>query len=86
MSTSSRKCENTASAHHAATTPPRRRNSAPNNAAHTIDMANAFVGACLAYYIVRAKGLQTFGGRAWAVGAVVLVLHVVNSPWLSPTK
>ncbi len=46
----------------------------------------AFIAACLAYYVARAKKLQTFGGRAWAVVAVVVILHVVNSPWLSPTK
>jgi hypothetical protein len=46
----------------------------------------AFIAACLAYYVARAKKLQTFGGRAWAVVAVVAILHVVNSPWLSPTK
>ncbi|HEY1586506.1 MAG TPA: hypothetical protein VGH63_12515 [Polyangia bacterium] len=46
----------------------------------------AFIAACLAYYVARAKKLQTFGGRAWAVVAVIVILHVVNSPWLSPTK
>jgi hypothetical protein len=46
----------------------------------------AFIAACLGYYVARAKKLQTFGGRAWAVVAVVAILHVVNSPWLSPTK
>ncbi|MCA1663655.1 MAG: hypothetical protein LC659_05205, partial [Myxococcales bacterium] len=46
----------------------------------------AFIAACLAYYVARAKKLQTFGGRAWAVVAVVALLHVVNSPWLSPTR
>jgi hypothetical protein len=46
----------------------------------------AFIALCLAYYVARAKKLQTFGGRAWAVVAVVVVLHIVNSPWLSPSK
>jgi hypothetical protein len=46
----------------------------------------AFIVLCLTYYVVRAKKLQTFGGRAWAVVAVVAILHVVNSPWLAPTK
>jgi hypothetical protein len=46
----------------------------------------AFIALCLAYYVVRAKKLQTFGGRAWAVVLVVAILHVVNSPWLSPTR
>ncbi|MCU1279376.1 MAG: hypothetical protein JWM53_2922, partial [bacterium] len=44
----------------------------------------AFIALCLAYYVARAKKLRTFGGRAWAVVAVVAILHVVNSPWLSP--
>jgi len=44
----------------------------------------AFIALCLTYYVARAKKLQTFGGRAWAVVAVVAILHVVNSPWLSP--
>ena len=46
----------------------------------------AFVALCLAYYVARAKQLGTFGGRAWWVVAVVAILHVVNSPWLAPTK
>ncbi|HEX8952677.1 MAG TPA: hypothetical protein VF997_08520 [Polyangia bacterium] len=46
----------------------------------------AFIAACLAYYVARARKLQSFGGRAWAVVAVVAILHVVNSPWLAPTK
>lgn len=46
----------------------------------------AFVAVCLAYYVARARRLGGFGGRAWGVVAVVVVLHVVNSPWLSPTK
>ena len=46
----------------------------------------AFIAACLTYYVVRARRLQSFGGRAWAVVAVVAILHVVNSPWLAPTK
>jgi hypothetical protein len=45
-----------------------------------------FIALCAAYYVARAKKLQTFGGRAFWVVAVVVVLHVVNSPWLSPTK
>lgn len=46
----------------------------------------AFVLACLAYYLARARRLGGFGGRAWWVVAVVLALHLTNSPWLSPTK
>ena len=44
----------------------------------------AFISLCLWYYVARARRLRTFGGRAWAVVAVVAILHVVNSPWLSP--
>ena len=44
-----------------------------------------FVLACLAFYAVRARGDARFGDRRNAVFAVVLVLHVANSPWLSPT-
>lgn len=36
------------------------------------------------YYWHRARTEQTFGQRAWAVGLVVLLLHIINSPWLSP--
>jgi hypothetical protein len=46
----------------------------------------AFIAACLAYYLVRSRKLQSFGGRAWAVCLVIALLHVVNSPWLSPTR
>ncbi len=46
----------------------------------------AFIAACLGYYVARARRLGSFGGRAWAVVAVVLALHVLNSPWLAPTK
>jgi hypothetical protein len=27
---------------------------------------------------------RSFGDRAWAVAAVVVLLHIMNSPWLSP--
>lgn len=37
----------------------------------------------LAYYWHRAGVERSFGGRAWAVALVVLILHLVNSPWLS---
>ena len=42
-----------------------------------------FIAACSAYYAVRAGRLGGFGGRAWAVIGIVVVLHIVNSPWLS---
>lgn len=35
-----------------------------------------------AYYAVRARQVGGFGKRAWGVIAVVVLLHVVNSPWL----
>ena len=38
------------------------------------------------YYVSRARALKTFGGRApWAC-AVVLALHLFNSPWLSTAR
>ena len=46
----------------------------------------AFIVVCGVYYLRRARELKTFGGRGWAVLAVVIALHVSNSPWLSPTK
>lgn len=43
----------------------------------------AFVVPACAYYALRAARDKTFGGRwQWAC-AVVLLLHVLNSPWLS---
>jgi hypothetical protein len=45
----------------------------------------AYIGACLAWYVTRARGDERFGGRALAASAVVVVLHVINSPWLAPT-
>lgn len=44
----------------------------------------AFIGVCSAYYLVRAQKVGTFGGRGALACAVVVVLHVVNSPWLAP--
>ena len=41
-----------------------------------------FVALCLGYYVARAKKLGSFGGRAWAVVAVIVILHVINSPWV----
>lgn len=43
----------------------------------------AFVGGALAYYWSRARTSRQFGGRPLAVILTVLVLHVLNSPWLS---
>jgi hypothetical protein len=36
-----------------------------------------------AYYWRRSRFHGTFGGRVWGVAAVLGVLHVINSPWLS---
>jgi len=44
----------------------------------------AVVGALLGYYWRRAKSARSFGGRAAMAVAVVLALHMLNSPWLSP--
>jgi hypothetical protein len=43
-----------------------------------------FILVCAAWYVARARRLGGFGGRAYAVVGVVLLLHVANSPWLSP--
>lgn len=42
----------------------------------------ALIGAAGAYYVLRASRSAAFGGRAWLVVAVVLVLHITNAPWL----
>ena len=44
----------------------------------------AFIGVCLAYYYRRSRALGGFGHRAGAIAVVILVLHLVNSPWLAP--
>lgn len=41
------------------------------------------IGLGLVYYWRRSRVDGTFGGRGGAVIAVVLLLHVMNSPWLS---
>jgi hypothetical protein len=46
----------------------------------------AFVACCLAFYVLRARPGDRFGGRALWAAAVVLVLHAANSPWLSPAS
>ena len=46
----------------------------------------AFIVACLAYYFRRSKEEKAFGYRAAWLCAVVIALHVFNSPWLSPVK
>jgi LexA-binding, inner membrane-associated putative hydrolase len=42
-----------------------------------------FVAAACAYYVARAKEQKTFGGRALWACAVILLLHVSNSPQFS---
>jgi hypothetical protein len=44
------------------------------------------IAAGCTYYVVRARRLGTFGGRALWACAVVVLLHVVNSPWLAVAK
>lgn len=44
----------------------------------------AFIGLAGWLYLRRARDAESFGGRPWAVLGVVLLLHVSNSPWLSP--
>lgn len=44
----------------------------------------AFIGAACWYYWHRARRDVSFGDRAgWAIG-VIVVLHLMNAPWLSP--
>ena len=44
----------------------------------------ALIGLGCWYYVSRARRDPSFGGRAgWAV-VVVILLHVMNAPWLSP--
>jgi hypothetical protein len=44
----------------------------------------AVIAACLGYYWFRSRRDRSFGYRAGAAAAVVLLLHVANSPWLAP--
>ena len=43
----------------------------------------ALVAAAGAYYLQAARKNSDFGGRAGMVVGVVVLLHIVNSPWLS---
>ena len=45
----------------------------------------AFLAAGLGYYWRRSRADGSFGGHAWAVVTVVVILHIINSPWLSAT-
>ena len=49
-----------------------------------VELAVVVLGC--AYYIARARRLGTFGGHATWASAVVLALHLFNSPWLSPSQ
>ncbi|MGD2047476.1 MAG: hypothetical protein PVJ80_02175 [Gemmatimonadota bacterium] len=44
----------------------------------------AVILAAGAYYAVKARSSDAFGRRPLAVVAVVIALHVFNSPWVSP--
>jgi hypothetical protein len=46
----------------------------------------AVIAMLCAYYLARARTSTTFGGLATWACAVILVLHVFTSPWLSPAK
>jgi hypothetical protein len=43
----------------------------------------AVIAAGWAYYVQRSRGSQTYGGRPMAIGVVLLLFHISNSPWLS---
>lgn len=44
----------------------------------------SLIGLAGWYYVSRARKSREFGGRPLAVLAVVVALHISNSPWLSP--
>lgn len=44
----------------------------------------AFVALAGAFYVSRARKSDKYGRRSFAVLTIVLLLHVSNSPWLSP--
>ena len=43
----------------------------------------AVIAAGWWYYVQKSRGSLTFGGRPRAVGVALLMLHLLNSPWLS---
>jgi len=49
-------------------------------------MELAFILAACGYYVIRARRSTMFGGRAAWACVLVLILHMVNSPWLAPTR
>lgn len=44
----------------------------------------AVIAAGMGYYWYRSRKIGTFGRHAWAVAGVVVLLHVMNAPWLAP--
>lgn len=46
----------------------------------------AVIAVLCAYYVSRARAAKTFGGRALWACAVILALHLFNSPSFSPSK
>src|SRR5262245_9754596 len=44
----------------------------------------AFIALTCAYYLSRARTVRTFGANGRWACAVILALHLFNSPWLSP--
>ena len=44
----------------------------------------AVVTALWAYYASRSRRSSTFGGKPVAIGVVLLLIHIFNSPWASP--
>ena len=46
----------------------------------------AVIALLCAYYVVRARAAKTFGGHALWACAVILALHLFNSPAFSPAK
>lgn len=45
----------------------------------------AVIALGLGYYWQRSRQDRSFGGRAGAVALVVVLLHLMNAPWFSPT-
>ncbi len=45
-----------------------------------------FIAAGCSYYVAQARRHGTFGGRAIWACAVVVLLHIINSPWLAVGK
>ena len=44
---------------------------------------SALIVTLWAYYWRRSTADATFGGRSFVIAAVLLVLHMFNSPWLA---